>query len=29
MLLLKNGLLVDPSQNICEKMDILINNGKD
>ncbi|KJS21336.1 MAG: dihydroorotase [Clostridiaceae bacterium BRH_c20a] len=28
MLLLKNGLLVDPSQNICEKMDILIANSK-
>lgn len=28
MLLLKNGLLVDPSQSICEKMDLLISNGK-
>ncbi|KJS83733.1 MAG: dihydroorotase [Peptococcaceae bacterium BICA1-8] len=28
MLLLKNGLLVDPSQNICEKMDILIADNK-
>lgn len=28
MLLLKSGLLVDPSQNICEQMDILIENGK-
>jgi len=28
MLLLKNGLVVDPSQDICEKMDILINGNK-
>ncbi|NLT95793.1 MAG: dihydroorotase [Clostridia bacterium] len=28
MLLIKNGLVVDPSQNICEKVDILIKNGR-
>jgi len=28
MLLLKNGLVVDPSQNICEKMDILVKDNK-
>jgi len=28
MLLLKNGLLVDPSQNIYEKMDILVDKEK-
>jgi len=28
MLLFKNGLMVDPSQSICEKMDILVDNSK-
>lgn len=28
MLLIKNGLVIDPSQNLCEKKDILIKNKK-
>lgn len=28
MLLIKNGLVTDPYSNLCEKKDVLINNGK-
>lgn len=28
MLLIKNGLVVDPTTNICQKMDLLIEEGK-
>ena len=28
MLLIKNGLVTDPGQNLCRKMDILVENGK-
>ncbi len=28
MLLIKNGLVIDPSQNLCEKKDILVKNKK-
>ncbi|MBD5470989.1 MAG: dihydroorotase [Lachnospiraceae bacterium] len=28
MLLIKNGLVIDPSQDLCEKKDILVKDGK-
>lgn len=28
MLLIKNGLVIDPGSNLCEKMDVLIKDGK-
>ena len=28
MLLIKNGLVIDPSQNLCEKRDIFVRNGR-
>ncbi|MDE7205705.1 MAG: dihydroorotase [Lachnospiraceae bacterium] len=28
MLLIKNGLVIDPSQNLCEKRDIFVKNGR-
>lgn len=28
MLLIKNGLVIDPSQNLCQKKDILVKNNK-
>ena len=28
MLLIKNGLVIDPSQNLCEEKDILVQDGR-